>query len=194
LRKWRKPLVVLTPKSLLRHPKVVSNRDDFTQGHFQRVLPDGTSLNGAKRVLLCTGKLYYELAAYREEHKRAEVALVRLEQLYPLRAELLEAALASVAAGTPVFWVQEEPANMGAWRYLHDRFGKKLFGKFPFALVSRFESASPATGSAGAHKLEQAQVIARAFSDPELRANDLIARRKVAAQTNEPVRNGQTDG
>jgi hypothetical protein len=76
--------------------------------------------------------------------------------------------------GTPVLWVQEEPANMGAWRYLHERFGKRLLGRFPFALVSRFESASPATGSAHTHKLQQAQLLARAFGDREPSMDDLF--------------------
>jgi 2-oxoglutarate dehydrogenase E1 component len=117
--------------------------------------------------LICTGKIYYDLLAYREEHKRGDVAIIRLEQLYPLHAGLLEQTLQPYADHTPAIWVQEEPANMGAWRYLHDRFGKKLFNRLPFALVSRPESASPATGSSHAHKLEQAQVVARAFGDAE---------------------------
>ncbi len=167
VRKWLKPLVVLTPKSLLRHSQVVSSLDECASGRFQRVLPDEMDLRQAKRVLLCSGKIYFELLAYRAEQKRSDVAIIRLEQLYPLRMELIENILSSCADGTPVVWVQEEPANMGAWRYLHDRFGKKLLGRFPFALVSRSESASPATGSAGAHKLEQAQIIARAFGDRE---------------------------
>jgi 2-oxoglutarate dehydrogenase E1 component len=163
--KWRKPLVVFTPKSLLRHPQVVSTLEDCAHGHFHRVLPDESP--SAKRLLLCTGKIYYDLLAYREEHKRSDVAIIRLEQLYPLHAGLLEQALKPYADHTPAIWVQEEPANMGAWRYLHDRFGKKLFNRLPFALVSRPESASPATGSSHAHKLEQAQVVARAFGDAE---------------------------
>jgi 2-oxoglutarate dehydrogenase E1 component len=165
--KWRKPLVVFTPKSLLRHPKVISNLEDCTHGNFQRVLPDETKTTDVKRILICTGKIYYDLLAYREEHKRNDVAILRLEQLYPLRAGLLERALESYTEHTPVIWVQEEPANMGAWRFLHDKFGKKLFDRFPFALVSRPESASPATGSSPAHKMEQAGVVARAFSDVE---------------------------
>ncbi|HEX5221533.1 MAG TPA: 2-oxoglutarate dehydrogenase E1 component [Verrucomicrobiae bacterium] len=194
LRKWRKPLVVFTPKSLLRHAKVVSRLDDFASGCFQRVLPDEAKSGRLRRVLLCTGKMYYELMTYRDENQRDDVAIVRLEQLYPLRVELLENALRPYANGTPVFWIQEEPANMGAWRYLHDRFGKKLLGRFPFALVSRFESASPATGSPGAHKLEQAQVIARAFSDPEPNVDDLVSSQKLAAQAKHPVTSDQSDG
>jgi 2-oxoglutarate dehydrogenase E1 component len=174
LRKWRKPLVVLTPKSLLRHPKVVSTLEDCARGCFRRVLPDEIASSDTRRILLCSGKLYYELSAYRETHQRQEVAIIRLEQFYPLHTKYLEQALKSYTEHTPALWIQEEPANMGAWRYLHERFGKTLLGRFPFALVSRFESASPATGSAHAHKLEQAQLVARAFGDREPAAEEVL--------------------
>lgn len=167
LRKWRKPLIVFTPKSLLRHPKVVSPVEDFSRGHFQKFLADDLPPQNVKRVLLCTGKIYYELLAYREQHKRTDTAIIRIEQLYPLRDEQLEKLLTPYANGTRVLWVQEEPFNMGAWRYLHEKFGKHLFGRLPFAPISRHESASPATGSSSAHKLEQAQLIERAFGDGE---------------------------
>jgi 2-oxoglutarate dehydrogenase E1 component len=167
IRKWRKPLVVFTPKSLLRHPKVVSPFEDFLTGTFQRLLPDNSKAKKIKRILLCTGKIFYELAAYREDHKRDDVAIIRLEQLYPLCGELLEQILKPYADGTSALWVQEEPFNMGAWRYLHEKLGKHLLGRFPFAPISRHESASPATGSSGAHKQEQQQLIARAFDEPE---------------------------
>jgi 2-oxoglutarate dehydrogenase E1 component len=186
---WRKPLVVLTPKSLLRHPEVGSSLEDCARGNFQRVLLDSHELQSARRVLLCSGKVYYELSAYREERGRNDVAIGRLEQLYPLRADLLEEALKPVATDTPVFWVQEEPANMGSWRYLHERFGKKLFGRFPFAPISRPESASPATGSAHAHKLEQAHLVARAFSDREPEA-DAVFSKKIAPLSEPTAANG----
>lgn len=163
LRNWRKPLVILTPKSLLRHPQVVSPLAEFSSGSFQRILPDNVAAEKVKRVLLCTGKLFYELAAYREENKRDDVLILRLEQLYPLSENFLEKLLSPLAAKISVFWVQEEPVNMGAWRFLHEKFGKKLLGHGPFEVVCRPESASPATGSAGAHKMEQADLIRRAF-------------------------------
>ena len=118
-----------------------------------------------KRALLCTGKIFYELAAYREKRKREDIAIIRLEQLYPFRTDLVEAALGQYRDGTPVFWAQEEPENMGAWRYLNGRFGATRSGRMPLQLVSRPESASPATGSAGAHKLEQEQLVQRAFGE-----------------------------
>jgi 2-oxoglutarate dehydrogenase E1 component len=166
-REWRKPLVILTPKSLLRHPKVISPFEDFSRGKFQRILPDNLNPEPVKRILLCTGKIYHELLAYREENKRSDVAILRLEQLYPLGDSLLEKMLEPYAEKAPALWVQEEPQNMGAWRFLHEKFGKHLFGRRPFAVVSRPESASPATGSSGAHKLEQAKLIRRAFGDAE---------------------------
>jgi 2-oxoglutarate dehydrogenase E1 component len=167
IRMWRKPLIIFTPKSLLRHPKVISPIEDFSQGHFQKLLPDDLPPQNVKRILLCTGKIYYELLAYREEKKRNDTAIIRLEQLYPLRDDLLEKLLAQYANNTPVLWVQEEPANMGAWRFLHEKFGKHLFGRLPFGPINRPESASPATGSSNAHKLEQRHLIERAFGDAE---------------------------
>jgi 2-oxoglutarate dehydrogenase E1 component len=165
VRSWRKPLVVMTPKSLLRHPKVVSTLDECAQATFQRILPDVPARPGDQinRILLCTGKIYYELAAHREETKRQDVAILRLEQLYPLRRDMLEAALATYRAGTPIFWVQEEPGNMGAWVYLRVNFGENL--SFPLTGITRAPSASPAAGSPRRHKHEQAEIIARAFGE-----------------------------
>ncbi|HEV2319257.1 MAG TPA: 2-oxoglutarate dehydrogenase E1 component, partial [Verrucomicrobiae bacterium] len=167
LRKWRKPLIVFTPKSLLRHPKVVSSMSEFASGHFQKFLPDDLPPGDINRILLCTGKIYFELLAYREQHQRQNTAIIRIEQLYPLRDEILEKILTPYRDGTRVLWVQEEPFNMGAWRYLHEKFGKHLFGRLPFAPISRHESASPATGSSNTHKLEQRQLIERAFGDSQ---------------------------
>jgi 2-oxoglutarate dehydrogenase E1 component len=186
VRNWRKPLIVFTPKSLLRHPQVVSSLQDCAQGIFQRVLPDDSKSRHVKRILLCTGKVYYDLAAYRAEHQRDDVAIIRLEQLYPLPAAPLDQALNAYAETTPVFWVQEEPANMGAWRYLHEKFGRKLFNRFPLAPVSRIESASPATGSAHAHKLQQARLVASAFGDPEPDADAVFAEKNPATRPEKP--------
>jgi 2-oxoglutarate dehydrogenase E1 component len=166
LRSWRKPLVVLTPKSLLRHPRAVSPMDDCARGHFRRVLPDDQSTNGKlQRVLLCTGKLYYELAEARERFGRGEIALVRIEQFYPFPEAQLAAALKPYPEGTPVYWVQEEPENMGAWYFLRVRIGDKLFGKHPFQGISRPPSASPATGSSSSHRLEQEELIRKAMGE-----------------------------
>ncbi len=168
VRRWRKPLIVMTPKSLLRHPKSVSTLDELANGYFQRIIPDELPEALAakvKRVLLCSGKIYFELAAQREKSKRDDVAILRVEQLYPLPDEVLQSALAKYADNTPVFWVQEEPQNMGAWYDFRVRFGDRLFGRWPFDGVSRPASASPASGSANAHKREQAALIAKAFGE-----------------------------
>jgi 2-oxoglutarate dehydrogenase E1 component len=164
LRKWRKPLVVMTPKSLLRHPKVVSSLEDCEQGIFQRVMPDiRRDREKVERILLCSGKIYYDLEAKRQELGREDVAILRLEQLYPVADELLRTELARYAEGTPVYWVQEEPENMGAWRFLRHHFGETLFNRHKFIGISREASGSPATGSASSHKLEQNELLAQAF-------------------------------
>jgi 2-oxoglutarate dehydrogenase E1 component len=169
LRSWRKPLIVMTPKSLLRHPLAVSSLEDLASGGFRRILPDAVSrpTQEVKRLLLCTGKIYYELAEYRETAQRSDIAILRLEQLYPLRKEMLESALAPYQQGTPLFWVQEEPANMGAWIYMRMRFGEALSARFAFAGITRPPSASPAAGSHRRHKQEQTEIIARAFGAKE---------------------------
>lgn len=170
LRPIRKPLVVMTPKSLLRLPAAVSALDELATGRFQRVIgdarfPTAATAKGVKRVLLCTGKLYYELEKHREATKREDVAIARVEQLYPLPTEELKAALKPYAASTPVVWVQEEPENQGAWRFLRAHYGEKLLERFAFRGVSRPAAASPATGSHSAHEIEQDEVIHRAFED-----------------------------
>jgi len=166
LRPIRKPLVVMTPKSLLRLAAAASPLDDLTTGTFQRILADKYvgQKQTTRRVLLCSGKIYYELAEEREKLNRQDVAILRVEQLYPLRPEHLQAALAPYAAGTPVFWVQEEPENMGAWWYMRIHFGEKLLGQFPFSVVARAESASPATGSHTSHHNEQHKILEQAFA------------------------------
>lgn len=163
LRRWQKPLVVLTPKSLLRHASVVSPLDDCTLGRFQRVIPDGAARPPVERVLLTSGKMYYGLDEARRLRGLEHVALARLEQLYPLSVAQLAAALEPCAPGTPVVWVQEEPQNMGAWCALRARLGEQVFGRYPLSLVARPESASPATGSAASYHLEQRELYARAL-------------------------------
>jgi 2-oxoglutarate dehydrogenase E1 component len=166
LRVWRKPLVVMTPKSLLRHPGCVSSLEDLATGDFERVIADGSGVDPreVRRVLLCTGKVAYELEKRRQELGRRDVAIIRVEQLYPLPRTHLEAALAGYAAGTPVVWVQDEPENMGAWRFLRIHLGDKLFDRLPFAGVCRQSAASPATGSKKSHDLEQNELLSAAFN------------------------------
>jgi 2-oxoglutarate dehydrogenase E1 component len=164
LSRWRKPLVVFTPKSLLRHPRVISNLGDCAAGRFERVIANSCSAD-AKRIILTSGKIFYDLEARRSASARDDVAIIRLEELYPLPSAELEQAIARFAPGTPAFWVQEEPENMGAWRYLCATLGPQLFGRLPLWLIARPESASPATGSAASHKLEQERLIKRALED-----------------------------
>jgi 2-oxoglutarate dehydrogenase E1 component len=166
LRRWRKPLIVMTPKSLLRHPRVVSSLDDLANGRFERILPDtiGDRTGEVSRILLCSGKIYYELEQAREKTNRRDVAVLRIEQLYPLPDEALRFALRSYKDETPVVWVQEEPQNMGALQYFRVRFCDRMLGRFPFSAISRPASASPATGSHNAHKKEQERIISAALA------------------------------
>jgi len=162
LRPYRKPLVVMTPKSLLRHPKAVSQLEDLGPGTFRRIIPDDLDPAGIERILLCSGKVYYDLLAKREEEERDDVALIRIEQLYPLHDAEVQKVLEPYGADVPAFWVQEEPENMGAWRTLRVRWGSEIAGH-PFSGVTRPASASPATGSSSTHKLEQAELLREAF-------------------------------
>ena len=159
LRSWRKPLVVMTPKSLLRHAKVVSSIDELASGRFRRIISDPVADPSAvRRALACSGKIYYELAEARRAAGCEDIVIMRLEQLYPLSREALEEELGAYPE-VEVVWVQEEPRNMGAWRHLQMRF-RGLFSD----VVCRPESASPATGSPGSHKHEQQQLIERALA------------------------------
>ncbi len=165
-RPWRKPLVVMTPKSLLRNTAATSRLDELMRGRFQRILPDTVDRSSgpkASLVVLCSGKLYYDLVAAREDRERHDVAIIRLEQLYPLAPTDLATAL-SPYPKVPVLWAQEEPENMGAWPMLCRRFGMTLPGKRVLGMVSRPESASPATGSSASHKLEQQTLIDAVFA------------------------------
>ena len=162
-RPWRKPLIVMSPKSLLRSPRAVSDLSELTTGRFQRVIPDGdVDPSGVRRILACSGKVYYDLLQEREKREVDDVALIRVEQLYPLPEAQLEEALGAYPDGVPLAWVQEEPENMGAWRYLRAHWGETAFGR-PFHGVTRPASASPATGSGSSHRLEQEELLAGAF-------------------------------
>jgi len=160
---WRKPLVVMTPKSLLRLPECVSTMSELAEGSFQRIIPDHVSIPKPRKILLCTGKIYYDLLARRKESNHNDVAIIRIEQLYPLRLEILEAVLKAYPDGTPAAWVQEEPENMGAAWFLRIKLGENIFGKYPLSICSRAASSSPATGSSFVHKREQKELVECAF-------------------------------
>jgi 2-oxoglutarate dehydrogenase E1 component len=168
LRKWRKPLVVLTPKSMLRNAVSFSPLEELAEGEFHWILPDprGAAVYGAKRILLCAGKLYYELEERRRELHRDDVAIIRVEQLHPFPVEQLQRELERFPAEAQVFWVQEEPENMGAWRYLVSMYPRELFGRWSLDGVYRMASASPATGSAASHRLEQDRLLTAALGGP----------------------------
>ncbi len=167
LRPLRKPMVVMSPKSLLRLPQAVSTLDQLARGHFQHVIADDEQKvdpTKVRKVVLTSGKLYYELRAERDKRGAYDVALVRVEQYYPLAKEALREALADYRDGIPAVWAQEEPENMGAWPFMVLCFRNNLLERFPLDGVYRPRSASPATGSAAAHKKEQALVIEQAFA------------------------------
>jgi 2-oxoglutarate dehydrogenase E1 component len=161
-RGFRKPLVVLTPKSLLRHKLAVSPLDQLAAGHFRNVLDEETAVERSRRVLVCSGKIYYDLVARREQAgKQREVAIVRIEQLYPWPADELKKVLARYRSAREWVWAQEESQNMGAWTFVAPRL-QELMG-FPFQYVGRDASASPATGSKLVHDQEQAELVAAAI-------------------------------
>jgi len=163
-RAWRKPLVVMSPKGLLKHPAAASPLSDFAEGRFHPILVDvARPMAHASRVLLCSGKIAHELARERATRDGESAAIVRIEQLHPFPEAELRAVLGSVAAGSRLAWIQEEPENMGAWRYVEDRLAALLPAKARLDVVARPESASPATGSRARHEREQAGLIERAF-------------------------------
>ena len=164
-RPWRKPLIAMAPKSLLRHPSATSSLDELAGGHFQRVIGDtsGSDPGRARKLLLCTGKVYYELLAGREQRGLDDVHVLRLEQLYPPPDRELAAALGRYPESSRLVWVQEEPRNMGAWTFL-GLAADHLWPGRDVTCVSRPESASPATGSAAAHRREQARLVDEALA------------------------------
>ncbi len=159
-RPFRKPLVVMTPKSLLRHPLAVSTLSDMAVGSFQEVLDDAAEIRKPKRVLLCSGKIYYALLQWRQNVKRDDVVIVRLEQLYPFPGEPLETIARRYRSVREWYWVQEEPENMGAWQFVRYR-AEKLLGR-ALAYIGRPEAASPATGFPVIFKQQQAAIIEQA--------------------------------
>lgn len=159
-RKFRKPLIVLTPKSMLRVP--TSRFEDLTSGSFQEIIDDPSMVTPAARskvtrVILCSGKLYFELAERRDVLSRKDVAIVRVEQLFPLHRERLDALLARYPKGVERIWAQEEPRNMGAYFFMRDELGE------PLTYIGRDPSASPAVGSKSRHKQQQEDILTRAI-------------------------------
>jgi 2-oxoglutarate decarboxylase len=165
----RKPLVVLTPKSLLRLPAARSAAEEFERGHFQEVLGDPRSPDpsGVQVVVLCAGKIYYDLDAERERTGGTSTAILRLEQMYPFPGQTIQHALEAYPNAKALRWVQEEPDNMGALRFVHLRQDRALREGMGFQFVARSGSGSPAAGSATVHEQEQRRVLQAAFAGPE---------------------------
>jgi len=160
-RSFRKPLIVMSPKSLLRHKLTVSSVRDFTEGGFQPVLGEIDAIDPAtaQRVLLCSGKVYYDLLVARRERDIQDIAILRVEQLYPFPEAEIRAALAPYAAAREIYWVQEEPWNMGAWHDMARRLGRMLPPELPPHYAGRVAAASPATGSYKVHQSEVTAII-----------------------------------
>ena len=162
LRKIIKPLIVLTPKGLLRDSRATSPVADLTQGSFQEILPDPSISKGARRIILCSGKVFYDLQDFQTKNKIQDTAILRLEQLYPLHAKKLTDILSRHSPDAEIIWCQEESENMGAWSHLALRLST-LLGK-PIRYVGRDASSSPATGSLVIHNMEQNQLVQEAFA------------------------------
>ncbi|HEY0895259.1 MAG TPA: 2-oxoglutarate dehydrogenase E1 component [Sphingobacteriaceae bacterium] len=175
-RDFRKPLVVFTPKSLLRSPACVSPISDFTSGTFREVIDDQFVVaDDVKRVLFCSGKVYYDLLEKQQADQRKDVAIVRIEQLYPIPFDEMEAVKAKYRNATELIWVQEEPENMGGWPFICRKFRASAFN---FQVIARKESSSTATGYSKQHIAQQLRIVSRAF---ETAAGDEVE--KVVAKT-----------
>ncbi len=161
-RDFQKPLVVMTPKSLLRHPAAVSKVEDFTNESFVEILDDPTRPQKPDRIILCSGKVYYDLVDHRGKEDGASTAIIRLEQLYPLNENQLSALADAYGHGATLVWCQEEPRNMGAWRWIAPKL-ERLFGRKAL-YAGREAAASPAVGALAAHRLEQNALIRAAFT------------------------------
>ncbi|MBL9214357.1 MAG: 2-oxoglutarate dehydrogenase E1 component [Opitutaceae bacterium] len=161
-RDFKKPLVIMSPKSLLRHPAAVSRLEDFTQGSFQEILPDPTAGKRTERIILCSGKVYYDLVDYREKHPAEHTAILRIEQLYPLHRDRLAEIADGFGRDARLVWCQEEPQNMGAWSYVAPQL-EEIFGR-KAAYAGRDAAASPAVGLLALHRLQLASFLQKAFT------------------------------
>ncbi|MBX7148821.1 2-oxoglutarate dehydrogenase E1 component [bacterium] len=166
-RKYRLPLIIFTPKSLLRHPRVHSPLEDFKNKHFYEVLDDAMDMaakENVKKIVLCSGKIYYDLLAKKEELNNETVALIRLEQLYPFPKEILINIMAGYKNATEIIWCQEEPKNMGPWGFVYMRMRHSLNHRKMY-YVGRKSQASPADGYMHLHLQEQKRIVTTVFED-----------------------------
>ncbi len=158
---FRKPLILMTPKSLLRHPMAISSLKDLTHGQFSPILDDAEAAASAKKVIFCCGKIYYQLIARRQQINAVDTAIVRVEMIHPFPEKALETVIGRYKKAKDWVWVQEEPENMGAWQFLRPRLSLLL--KNPFDYVGRNAAASPATGFPKIYKMEQEGIVDRAI-------------------------------
>lgn len=161
----KKPLILFTPKGLLRHPACVSSLNDFAKGSFQEVIDDPASVQNPSKVIFCSGKIFYELAQEREKRKSSDIALVRIEQLYPFPAEKVKSVLQKYQAVERIYWTQEEHYNMGAWEYIRPLFNQLLGAKDAVKYIGRDRSASPAAGSHALHKIQSEEIMKYVFGE-----------------------------
>lgn len=162
-RAFLKPLVVMTPKSLLRLDECVSTRDDFIHGEFQEILDDTVEPKKISRLVFCSGKVYYDLVAHRRTRQIDDTAIIRVEQLYPFHTQRLEEIAKRYRQARHWVWCQEEPQNMGAWQYIRDLLADAAPKDARLRYAGRPASASPATGAPTTHKKEQAKLVEEAF-------------------------------
>ena len=163
-RDFKKPLVIMSPKSLLRHPSAQSKIEEFVSGSFQEILDDpihSAKPTAVKRVVLCSGKVYYDLVDYRTKNNISDTAVVRIEQLYPLKSDRL-AEIAKQYKGARIVWAQEESQNMGAWSWISPQL-QTLFGSAP-VYAGRDASSSPAVGILALHRIELENLLKDAFN------------------------------
>ena len=175
IRPFRRPLIVMSPKSLLRHKEAVSTLEELAEGQFQNVIGETEKIvaKNVKRVIACSGKVYYELLAYRREQKINDVAIIRFEQQYPFPHADFKAALAKFPNATEVVWCQEEPQNQGAWYRLRAYFRADALPKQVVSYAGRPVSASTAVGYMAKHAAQQKQLIEVAFG-PKLAVGEML--------------------
>jgi len=162
LRVLKKPLIVFTPKSLLRHAQCKSSVKEITDGEFEEVLDDEKKIKSPRKLLICSGKIYYDLEAYRQIKNIDDVAIVRVEQLYPVHTDKMKKILSNYSTST-ICWVQEEPKNMGVFLHIAPTIKELIPAETEFLYIGRRPSGSPATGSLYVHKQEQQAILTRAF-------------------------------
>ena len=168
MRNFRKPLIIMAPKSLLRHKAAVSRLSEFSTGHFREVLDDPEKPTSAETILLCSGQLYYDLLERRSATDAGHAAIVRMEQLYPFPEHQLQSVLRKYRKAIDIVWAQEEPRNRGAWMFIKEHI-ENVLGSREIRYVGRKASASSATGSAAQHDRELETILESAFERRALR-------------------------